>query len=138
MATMFRILIQYGTEVLLSISKVPNDKILESLYKIRIRESDQLKTVLTMYEQEIDQRLSKPSCQMLKTMVNRHTGCFVGKDIFQRMIRTFRLGPLAHEGIFSRPELDPSVENVGKSQGKCNTMRRENARFRTFFSKVPR
>ena len=31
-------------EVLLSMSKIPSDHILESLYKLRIRESDQLKT----------------------------------------------------------------------------------------------
>ena len=30
-------------EVLLSMSKIPSDDILESLYKLRIRESDQLK-----------------------------------------------------------------------------------------------
>ena len=33
-------------EVLLSMSKIPSDDILESLYKLRIRESDQLETVL--------------------------------------------------------------------------------------------
>ena len=32
-------------EVLLSMSKIPSDDILESLYKLRIRESDQVKTV---------------------------------------------------------------------------------------------
>ena len=54
-------------EVLLSISQVPTDEILESLYKMRIRESDQLQTVLATYEQEIFQDLSKPSYQKLKT-----------------------------------------------------------------------
>ena len=33
-------------EVLLSMSKIPSDDVLESLYKLRIRESEQLKTVL--------------------------------------------------------------------------------------------
>ena len=32
-------------EVLTSISKIPSDDVLESLYKLRTRESDQLKTV---------------------------------------------------------------------------------------------
>ena len=32
--------------ILLSMSKIPPDDVLESLYKLRIRESDQLKTVL--------------------------------------------------------------------------------------------
>ena len=38
-------------EVFLSSSQVPNDAILESLYERRIRRSDQLTTVLAMYEQ---------------------------------------------------------------------------------------
>ena len=33
-------------EVLLSMSKIPSDDVLESLYTLRIRESAQLKTVL--------------------------------------------------------------------------------------------
>ena len=33
-------------EILLSITKIPSDDILESLYKLRIRESEKLKTVL--------------------------------------------------------------------------------------------
>ena len=40
-------------EVLLSMSKIPSDDILESLYNLRIRESAQLKTVLELYEMEI-------------------------------------------------------------------------------------
>ena len=37
-------------EILLSITKIPRDDILESLYKLRIRESDQLKTVSELYD----------------------------------------------------------------------------------------
>ena len=37
-------------EVLLSMSKNPSDDVLESLYKLRIRESAQLKTVLELYD----------------------------------------------------------------------------------------
>ena len=58
-------------QVVLSSSEVPNDKILESLYKMRILESDQLKTALAMHEQEVNQDLSAPSYQKLKTMVKR-------------------------------------------------------------------
>ena len=39
-------------EVLLFMSKVLSDDVLESLYKLRIRESDQLKTVLELYDME--------------------------------------------------------------------------------------
>ena len=48
-------------EVLLSMSKIPSDDILESLYKLIIRESDQLKTVLELYDMEIHQKISMPN-----------------------------------------------------------------------------
>ena len=58
-------------EILLSMSKIPTDDVLESLYKLRIRESDQLKTMLDMNELEMLQKESKPDYQKLKTMVMR-------------------------------------------------------------------
>ena len=45
-------------------SKIPSDDILESVFKLRIRESDQLKTVLKLYDMEIHQKISE------KTMRN--------------------------------------------------------------------
>ena len=35
--------------------RIPSDEILESLYKLRMRASDQLKTVLELYHMEIHQ-----------------------------------------------------------------------------------
>ena len=58
-------------EVLLSVSKIPSDDILKSLYKLRISESDQLKTVLELYDMEIHQKTSVLNNQKLKTMVKR-------------------------------------------------------------------
>ena len=58
-------------DVLLSVSKIPSDDILESLYKLRIRESAQLKPVLELYDMEIHQKISMPNYQKLKTMVKR-------------------------------------------------------------------
>ena len=58
-------------DILLSMTKIPSDEILESLYKLRIRESDQLKTVSGLYDMEIHQKISKPDYQILKTMVNK-------------------------------------------------------------------
>ena len=55
-------------EVLLSMSKIPSDDVLESLCQLRIRESDQLKTILELYEMEIPQKISMPNYQKLKTM----------------------------------------------------------------------
>ena len=39
--------------ILLSMTKIPPDDILEGLYKLRIRESEKLKTVLELYDLEI-------------------------------------------------------------------------------------
>ena len=58
-------------EVLLPMSKIPSDDILESLYKLRIRESAQLKNVFELYDMEIHQKISMPNYQKLKTMVKR-------------------------------------------------------------------
>ena len=57
--------------MLLSVSKIPSDDVLESLYNLRVRESDQLKTVLELYEMEIHQKKTMPNYQKLKTMVKR-------------------------------------------------------------------
>ena len=45
--------------------------VLESLYKLRIRESGQFKTVLELYDMEIHHKISMPNYQKLKTMVKR-------------------------------------------------------------------
>ena len=43
-------------EILLSMTQIPSDDILEGLYKLRIRESEKLKTVLALYDLEIHQK----------------------------------------------------------------------------------
>ena len=50
-------------EFLLSMTKIPPDDVLESVYKLSIRESDQLKTVLEFCDMEIHQKISMPDCQ---------------------------------------------------------------------------
>ena len=51
--------------------QIPSDDILEGLYKLRIRESEKLKTVLEMYDLEIHQKKLGPDYDRLKTMVKR-------------------------------------------------------------------
>ena len=58
-------------EILLSMTQIPSDDILESLYKLRTRESEKLKTVLELYNMEIHQKKAGPDCPRLKTMVKR-------------------------------------------------------------------
>ena len=67
----FRNPIQDGMKFYYLCQKNPSDDILESLYKLRIRESAQLKTVLELYDMEIHQKISMPNYQKLKTMVKR-------------------------------------------------------------------
>ena len=52
---------------------IPPDDILEGLYKLRIRESAKLKTVLELYDLEIHQKKIGPDYHRLKTMVKRST-----------------------------------------------------------------
>ena len=58
-------------EIQLSMTKIPSGDILESLYKLRIHESEQLKTVLELYDMEIHQKISISNYQKLNTMVKR-------------------------------------------------------------------
>ena len=65
---------EFGTrwdEIPLSMTKIPTDEVLDSHYKLRIRESDQPKTVLELYDMEIHQKISMSNCQKLKTMVKK-------------------------------------------------------------------
>ena len=52
-------------------TKIPPYDILEGLYKLRIRESEKLKTVLELYDLEIHQKKLGPDYHGLKTMVKR-------------------------------------------------------------------
>ena len=57
--------------ILLSMTKIPSDDILEGLYKLGIRVSEKLKTVLEFYDLEIHQKKAGPDYHRLKTMVKR-------------------------------------------------------------------
>ena len=56
----FRNSIPSGTEFVLSMTKIPSDVILEGLYKLRIRQSEKLKTVLELYDLETHQKKARP------------------------------------------------------------------------------
>ena len=57
--------------ILLSMTIIPPDDILEGLYKLRIRASEKLKTALELYDLEIHQKKTGPDYHRLKTMVKR-------------------------------------------------------------------
>ena len=52
-------------------TKIPHNEILEGLYKLRIRESEKLKTVLELYDLEIHQKKLGPDYHRFQTMVKR-------------------------------------------------------------------
>ena len=60
-------------------TKIPPDDILEGLYKLRIRESEKLKTVLELYDLETHQKKIGPDYHRLKTMVKKR----VSSKIFE-------------------------------------------------------
>ena len=53
-------------ENLLSMTTIPSEYVLESLFKLRIREPDQLINVLELYDMEIHQKTLVPNYQKLK------------------------------------------------------------------------
>ena len=60
-------------------TKIPSDDILEGLYKLRIRESEKLKTVLELYKMEIHLKKAGPDYHRLKAMVKRSIEQEIGK-----------------------------------------------------------
>ena len=102
MMTTFRNSIQDGTKFDCRCQKNPSDDILGSLYKLRIRESDQLKTVLELYDMEIHQKKAGPDHHRLKTMVKRS----IEQDL---RVRNFE----ARNGNYERHAM---VKNQGRQQ----------------------
>ena len=94
--------------ILLSMTKIPSDDILEGLYKLRIRESEKLKTVLELYDLEIHQKKAGPDCHRLKTMVKRS----IEQDL---RIRNFE----ARNGNYERNAV---VKNQGTKQREQRTL----------------
>ena len=64
-------------------TKIPPDDTLEGLYKLIIRESEKLKTVLELYDLEIHQKKVGPDYHRLKTMVKRR----IEQDLRNRNFR---------------------------------------------------
>ena len=51
---------EMGRNSIINDEKIPSDDILEGLYKLRIRESQKLKTVLELYNIEAHQKKAEP------------------------------------------------------------------------------
>ena len=94
--------------ILLSMTKIPPDDVLEGLYKLRMREFEKLKTVLELYNMEIHQKKAGPDYHRLKTMVKR--------SIEQNLrIKNFE----ARNGTY---ETNAVVKNQGTKQREQRTL----------------
>ena len=76
-------------EVLPPIKEIPQDNVLESLCKMRTRDSEQLKTILALSDQDIEQKEIPPSYQRLKIMAEK----FLDQKIWHRNVevRSYRI-----------------------------------------------
>ena len=70
-------------EIISSMTKIPSNDILENLNKLRIWQSEKLKTVLELYKMEIHQKKAGPDYRRLKTMVERSIEQNVRMKIFE-------------------------------------------------------
>ena len=68
----------------LSMTEIPPDDILERVYKLRIRESEKLKTALELYDLEIHQKKIGSDYHRLKMMVKRS----IEQDLRNRNVGT--------------------------------------------------
>ena len=95
-------------EILLSMTQIPSDEILEGLYKQRIRESEKLKTALELYDLETHQKKLGPDYHRLKAMVKRS---------IEQEIRNKNFG--ARNGHYERNAM---VKNQGTKQRGRRTL----------------
>ena len=108
-------------EILLSMEQFPPDDILESLYKLRIRDFEKLKTVLNLYNFEIHRKKLKPYYHRLKTMAKRS----IEQDLGTRNFES-RNGKIeSHMLVRNQREQHPFLERQGdcwlwKDIGQCS------------------
>ena len=74
-------------------TKIPHDEILEGLYKLRIRESEKLKTVFELYDLETHQKKLGPDYHRLKTMVKRSIEQEIPNNNFGSRMENLRRTP---------------------------------------------
>ena len=105
--------------ILLSMTKIPHEDILEGLYKLRIREFEKFKTVLELYDLETHQKKLGPDYHKLKAMVKRsieqeirnknfgaRSGNFEKNALKEIILDMDRLASEDHSHIATQEEID--------------------------------
>ena len=107
---------------LLSMTKIPHDDILEGLYKLRIRESEKLKTALELYDLDIHQKKLGPDYHRLKTMVKRSIEQEIRYKNFGNRIGNYeRNAVVKNQGLQQREQRILGKCWQWKTNGQCST-----------------
>ena len=106
--------------ILLSMTKIPPDDILEELYKSRIRESEKLKTVLELYDLEIHQKKAGPDYHRLKTMVKRSIEQDLRNRNFEARNGNYERNAVVNQGTKQREQRTPVDYWQWKANGQCS------------------
>ena len=108
-------------EILLPMTQIPSDDILESLYKLRIRESEKLKTVLELYNMEIHQKKAGPDYHRLKRMVKKtYRAEFENEEFLKPEMEILKQAPWSR--IIGENSVNKEVWEIvgtGKLTGQC-------------------
>ena len=110
-------------------TQIPSDDILESFYKLRIRESEKLKTVLELYNMEIHQKKAGPDNHRLKTMVKRSIEQDLRMKNFEARNGNYETNPVVkNQGTKQREQRSLGDCWQWKANGQCSTV--DNCSFR--------
>ena len=110
-------------------TKIPSDDILEGLYKLRIRESEKLKTVLELYNMEIHQKKAGPDYHRLKTMVKRSIEQNLRIKNFEARNGNYETNAVVkNQGTKQREQRTPGDCWQWKANGQCS--KGDNCSFR--------
>ena len=97
---------------------IPHDDILEGLYKLRMRGSEKLKTVLELYDLEIHQKKAGPDYHRLKTMVKRSIEQEIRNDNFGNRNGNFEKNAVVkNPGTKQRVQRFLEIVGNGKPRG---------------------
>ena len=101
-------------------TKIPPDDILEGLYKLRIRESDKLKTVLELYDLETRQKKLGPDYHRLKAMVKRSIDQEIRNENFGNRIGNFEKNAVVkNQGPKQRVQNSWRMLAMGNQRAMC-------------------
>ena len=107
--------------ILLSMTKIPPDDILEGLHKLRIRESGKLKIVLELFNIEIHQKKAEPDYHRLKTMVKISIEQNLRMKNFEARDGNFETSAVVkNQGTKQREQRTPGDCRQWEANGQCS------------------